>query len=118
MRSIHAYRANLACTLADAAASQALLDAVCGVEELDVSGSWATRYARTGAPTVHTHNVAAAVLSPTQYAALAAGAAAAGLAHMVEAVWYTEDGGAPYEEPLELEVTLWDELGIAPLEVE
>ena len=57
-------------------------------------------------------------VAPGEYASIAAGASEVGLMHMVRAIWYTIDEGTPFEEDIELEQTLFEELAIVPLEYE
>lgn len=114
--TILAYRVQMACTLASAAAAQILLDATLGEGQVDVSGPWRTLYALAAAPTVATHAVAAGLIQPGPYAQLAAGALAAGLSHLVVAQ-VIDRGEGPVEEVPEGVGDLYEQMGIVPLEI-
>lgn len=115
---VYAYRVDFACEKDNGSTVNTFVNGICGPNSFAFSGAWVAKYASEAEPLVWTHNVASDQVAPGEYASIAAGASEVGLMHMVRAIWYTIDEGTPFEEDIELEQTLFEELAIVPLEYE
>lgn len=112
-----ASQVQIAVPLASTAAAQAALDTV-APGDFDVNSPDRTLYALASAPTIPVYAVAQGRLQQACYIALAAVALDAGISHAVIATW-TREGLQPevYVRP-QAGQTLWEVLGLVPLEVE